>query len=88
MAPSGDTANSVQAEGNSNSSLGQLGEDEEKFQQEMNLDEGFTTTVIVHADDEKVVDPNEDYITTVGSGDSRMNSDKEPCTFGCVASTL
>ena len=47
MTPSGNMANPVQAEGNSSSncSLGQLGEEEEKLQQETNLDEGFTTVV-------------------------------------------
>ena len=58
VSPSGNMTNSVQAEGNSNSSLGQLGEEEEKLQQEKNLDEGITTALIIHADDKKVVDPD------------------------------
>ena len=115
LSPSGNTVNSVQAEGNNNSSLGQLGEEEEKLQIEKNLDEGFTTALIIHADDEKVVDPDvmlcdstspataplsfdsvpkttetiniSGPIATTsanrvsddtGSGDSRMNSDREP----------
>ena len=56
LSPSGNTANSVQVEGNNNSSLGQLEEEEERLQQEKNLDEGFTTALIIRAYDEKVVD--------------------------------
>ena len=54
VSPSGNRENCMQAGGDSNSSLGQLGEEEEKLQQEKKLNEDYT----MHIDNEKIVNPD------------------------------
>ena len=54
VSPSGDIANSMQAGGNSNSCLTQLGEEEEKLKQEKKRNEDYTMHIV---DNGKVVGP-------------------------------
>ena len=83
VSPSGDAANSMHAGGNSNSSLGQLGEEEEMLRREKKLNEDCTMP-----DNEKMADPGVTLRDSTSLATASLSFDPEAInTNGPIATT-
>ena len=83
VSPSGDAANSMQAGGNSNSSLGQLGEEEEMLRREKKLNEDCTMP-----DNEKMAGPDVTLRDSTSLATASLSFDPEAInTNGPIATT-
>ena len=85
VSPSGDAANSMQAGGNSNSSLGQLGEEEEMLRREKKLNEDCTMP-----DNEKMAGPGVTLHDSTSLATASLSFDPEAINTSdpiCIATT-